>query len=461
MPTAAERLAEFAVNLRYEDLPEHVVADAKLRFMDTIGVCLLSSRMDFSQPVADMVREQGGRAEATVLGFGDRVPASQAVLVNGVLAHGSEYDDTDAGSGIHPSCTVVTTALAAAERVGAGGRATLAAAQAGYELAIRLGRAGINHYSSYHPTAIAGTFASVLVAGKLFGLDANQLANALGIAGSQAAGTWKFTEDGSWNKRLHGGWPGHCAITAALLAQRGFIGPHAIFEGERGIVNVYGGRNKSVEALTAGLGEDWVTPGTTYKVYPCCSLGQAAMDAARRLQREHRLGVDDLEQVECFIPPEASRITAEPREQKLNPQTTYQAFFSFPYCVAIALTDEVVTVDSYAAERLPDPSLKSLARRVVTTVDESLLVANGQPARVVITTRDGKRFQHQTALRGTPENPFLPPDVEAKFRQTAGRVLAGEQIEGVLTHLRDLEQLDDVRRLTGLCAPITAPAARA
>jgi 2-methylcitrate dehydratase PrpD len=455
MPTADD-IAAFAFRLRYDDVPPAVLDDVKLRFMDTLGVCLLSSQLDFARPFVDVVLEQGGRPEASLIGSGHRVPANQAALVNGSLAHGAEYDDTDASSGIHPSCFVVTSALSMGERQRVDGRALLAAAVAGYELALRLGRSGMNHHSPFHPTAIAGTFATTVVAGKLLGLDEQQIASALGIAGSQAAGSWKFLEDGSGVKRLHGGWPGHCGITAALLVERGLAGPHDIFDGPRGTLASYGSAEGDAAGLLYGLGQVWLTPGTTYKVYPCCSLCQAAMDAARALQRQHEFTADDLAHIDCFVSPEAFGIVCEPRQDKLSPKSPYQAAFSLPFCVAVALLDETVSVDSFQA-RLDDPLTLGLAERVVGVTDSGLRVADGQPARVAIKLRDGRWFERAATLRGTPENPFAATEVEAKFRENAGRGLPTDQVSAAIECLRNLELLEDVGELTALLAAAAIP----
>ena len=452
MPSAVE-LAAFARRLRYQDIPETVVTDAKLRFMDTLGVCVLSSRLEFAQPVLAVAREQGGRPEATLIGLGDCVPATQAALVNGLLAHGAEYDDTDAGSGIHPSCFTVTTALAMAERLRVDGRSMLTAAIAGYELALRLGEAGMNHQSAFHPTAISGTFAAALIAGKLLGLDEARLVSALGIAGSQAAGSWKFLDDGSGVKRLHGGWPGLSGITAALLAEHGLTGPATIFDGPRGTLATYGGAGARPDALLEGLGTEWLVPRTTYKVYPCCSLCQAAMDAARKLQRQHAFGIEDVRCIQCFVSPQAFGIVCEPRAAKLNPRTAYQAAFSLPFCMAVALLDDVVSVDSFTRARLDDMRLLELAARIGCAPDAELKVADGQPARVRIVLNDDRHLETATTLRGTPENPFAPAEVEAKFRNNARSALKEEQVSIAIDCLRRLEELQDARELARALTP--------
>jgi 2-methylcitrate dehydratase PrpD len=334
----------------------------------------------------------------------------------------------------------------------------LTAAVAGYELALRLGRAGMNHRSAFHPTAVSGTFAATAIAGKLIGLDDRQLASAFGIAGSQAAGSWKFLDDGSGIKRLHGGWPGHCGATAALLAQAGLTGPASIFDGPRGVLATYGSAGMDAAALVDRLGERWLTPDTTYKVYPCCSLCQAAMDAARHLQRQHAFEVQDIGSVECLVAPEAFRIVCQPREEKLAPLTAYQAAFSLPFCVAVALLDPAVSVASFSDSRLRDRDVIELARRVEGVPDPGLKVADGQPARVAIKLRDGRTLELAGTLRGTRDNPFTPEDIEIKFRDNARGILSSDRASENIDYLRHLDEIEDVRQLTRLLASSMASA---
>jgi 2-methylcitrate dehydratase PrpD len=245
-----------------------------------------------------------------------------------------------------------------------------------------------------------------------------------------------------------------------LLAERGLTGPHSIFDGQRGTLASYGSPGADAAGLLDGLGRVWLTPGTTYKVYPCCSLCQAAMDAARALQRQYEFAADDLVRVECFVSAEAFGIVCEPRRDKLSPKTPYQAAFSLPFCVAVALLDEVVSVESFHQERLDDSGTLGLAERVACVADSGLSVGDGQPARVAITLRDGRSFERFATLRGTPQNPFSATQVEAKFRHNADHVLPSDQLSATVDRLRNLELVENMDELTTLLAAAAVPVQR-
>jgi 2-methylcitrate dehydratase PrpD len=178
-------LARFAVGLEYRNIPPEVGENAKLRLLDTVGVCLASIGMPYAEAVRGHVEEQGGRAEARLFGSNTRLPLPLAVLYNASLAHGNDYDDTHSRSIVHPGGVVVPTALAAAEKRSRSGGQTLAAIVAGYEIATRVGMVASKgfHAQGFHPTGVCGVFGAVATAAKQFALGEDAFAHALGIAG--------------------------------------------------------------------------------------------------------------------------------------------------------------------------------------------------------------------------------------------------------------------------------------
>src|SRR3989454_2053306 len=196
--TLAERLAAFTASLSFDALPDEVVDSVRMRALDVLGIALASSRGDWAPAVVDLAGEGGG--ECTVLGTARTASIPFAILVNGTLAHGLDFDDTHAASITHASAVVVPTVLAVGESQGADGRRLVTAAVAGYEAIARLGMAapGAFHARGWHATAVCGPFAAALAAGTGAGLDGPALTAALGLAGSFASGVQEFLEDGSW-----------------------------------------------------------------------------------------------------------------------------------------------------------------------------------------------------------------------------------------------------------------------
>ena len=219
--TLAERLAGFTAALDFADLPETVVASARLRTLDILGIALAASKGETAPSVLGALEGWGATGDCTVIGTKQTAAVPLAILANGSLAHSLDFDDTHAASITHASAVVVPVALALGEAGGLDGRAVITAAVAGYESIARLGMAasGVFHARGWHATAVCGAFAAALVAGRLERLDAARLTAALGIAGSFASGVLEHLEDGSWVKRVHPGWAGHAGAVASALAR--------------------------------------------------------------------------------------------------------------------------------------------------------------------------------------------------------------------------------------------------
>jgi 2-methylcitrate dehydratase PrpD len=259
MGTAARRFARFVRDLTLEKVPAPVIETASLLALDTVGNALAAARDDFAVAALAAARRLGGVPESTLIGAGTKVAAANAVLANGTLAHGLDFDDTREDAIVHTGSVAVTTALAVGEARAASGRAVLEALIAAVEVMCRVGLAvpGQLHAHHFHPTSITGSFAAAAAAGKLLDLDEDQLVHALGICGSQAAGIIEYLTDGSWTKRLHPGWAAHAGVVATMLAASGFTGPESVLEGGHGVYEAFAGGHDpaKLDALLASLGD--------------------------------------------------------------------------------------------------------------------------------------------------------------------------------------------------------------
>ena len=449
------RLAAFAGALRFEDIPAEVVTSVRLRTLDVLGVALAASTSDFAPAIMGALDGWGTDGACTVIGTRRTAPAPLAILANGALTHGLDYDDTHAASITHASAVVLPCALALGEAGGVDGRTVTAAAVAGYEAITRLGMAasGAFHDRGWHATAVCGTFAAALTAGRVQGLDAGRLTAALGIAGSFASGVLEFLEDGSWVKRLHPGWAGHSGAVAAALAGAGFTGPASILDGRFGFYRTFLDQPPDLAPFDT-LGRQWETLRVGFKPYPCCHYNHAYLDCALDLRRRHGLRAEQVERVECRVPAGEVPIVCEPRAAKLRPRTPYDARFSLPYSVAAALVDGHVTLDTYAPERLTDAATLALAARVEHAVDPDSAFPRGFPGWVRVHLRDGRMLEARVPDgRGGPDRPLGPEAIVAKFRDNAARALPDARVEAVERAALALDALDDVRGLTALCRP--------
>src|SRR5438270_10372934 len=259
-------LARYAAALRYEDLPEAVVACARDAIIDTVAACICGAALPWSRIVIGYAERTGPGGASRILGRGSAVQAPAAALANGALAHAFELDSlTRPGAGAHPGATVLPPALAVAQQQrGVGGKALIAAFVAGNEVMIRIGRATghTNEARGFHAPGTTGPFGATVACGHLLGLDRTTMANAIGIAGSLAGGLLEFARgDGGMVKRLHLGRASEAGVLAASLAAAGFTGPRTVLEGEFGFLKVFCTEYNTAE-LTKGIGADYVTLST-------------------------------------------------------------------------------------------------------------------------------------------------------------------------------------------------------
>ena len=272
MTDISRRLADFAAGLHYEDLPAEVVERTKLLILDTAGIMVRARNDAESTPAMVRAIERLGLAtgDCAVPGDVKTYAPSAAALLNGTLAHSLDFDDTHAEASLHSSAPIVPAALAAAEMMGASGKDLIAACVAGYEVQIRLSLAlgPSDHYDrGYHPTATCGIFGAVAAAGKLLGMDADQIDSGFGIALSQSAGSMQFLADGAWTKRSHVGQAAQNGLMCAVMALEGFKGPRHAFEGKWGFLHAYAPNADHAKA-TKDLGTEWQTMRLAVKPFP-------------------------------------------------------------------------------------------------------------------------------------------------------------------------------------------------
>lgn len=451
MPTTSEVIAAFAAGLSYSDLPAGVVNKCKLHLLDLLGVALASSSMSFADQALRAALAGGGGGVASVIGNNQRLPPSWAALVNGTMAHGLDFDDTHQGSVVHVSASVVPAALAAGEAADANGERFLTALALGMESAVRIGlvAAGGFHDRGFHPTGICGTYASALAAGTLGRLDSSQLANALGLCGSMAAGSLEFLTDGSWAKRLHAGWAAHGGLIAAALAGQGFSGPRSVFEGRFGLYRSHLGESGwNLDLLIRDLGERWEMLDIALKPYPCCHYNHAFIDCASSLRDTWGLSPDSIEGIECWIEPRQMPIVCEPQATKRLPQNDYDAKFSLPYSVACMLVRGHVDVDDFTEKAIRDAEVLRLTELIVCHSQPAEDFPRRFPGRLRITLRDGRALEHhETINRGSAERPLSEDEVRAKFRRNASRRLSTGQVEELINNVFTIESAPRLDRL--------------
>ena len=451
MAYLAEQFVRFARGTAFDDLPAANVADARLRMLDIVGVCLAARR---SPEIDRMVTALTGDAEqgrATVFAFPEGLTAPTAALINGIMAHAEDYDDTHTEAVVHPSAAVVPAALAAAEEVGASGAELIRAIIFGIECSVRIGLAahGGFHVKGFHTTGIAAPFGATIAAGLLFDLTESQLVNSLGLAGSMSAGLFEFIAEGSTVKTMHTGWGAQSGLQAARLAQAGMTGPASVFEGRYGLFRAHLDDDFNAEMIGVDLGARWHHLDISFKPYPCCHFLHAVLDAFETLRRDNPFEPEDIETCTCLIPRGGVPVVGKPVQSKLNPPTGYAAKFSLPYTVAVMALDHHVGLDSYREVR-SDNRVRRLMGRIRTVEDsESATYPKSFGAAVRIRLRDGRElFHREPHQRGGPDRPMTEAEIVAKFRQNAARSVQGNMVDEIVDHVLALETLADLQPLS-------------
>jgi 2-methylcitrate dehydratase PrpD len=383
--------------------------------LDVIGLCVVARNADYVAAARAAWPERG---VATVIGQAQPMSAAGAAFVNGTAAHGEDFDDTFEGGPVHAGAVILPAVLAVAEEEGLGGQAALRGVAVGVETICRLSLVVPKavHKSGFHPTAVFGAMAAAAGVGAALALDRRQLAHALGIAGSMAAGIIEYLADGSWTKRMHPGWAAQSGLRAALLARAGFVGPRTVFEGVHGLFNGFARtRQGDWGALLEGFASDWHAASLAFKPYPCGTMIQPYVDCARRLNRRG-LAPASIAEIICEVGEGTVHRLWEPLAAKQRPANGYAGKFAAPYCIAYALMHGTLGLEAFADAKVEDDEVRALAGKVSYRIDP----ANPYPAAYtghvrVVLADGGVCEERQPHMRGGAQEPLALGEIEEKF----------------------------------------------
>ena len=456
MEPYSQGIGRFVSALKIADVPPAVVAKAKLVFLDTLGIALASSTIDFGAMVTNVARKLGGGNDSLLIGTSSRVAAANAVIANGTLAHGLDYDDTLEEAIVHTGSCAWMTALAVGEEVGASGAAVLEAAIAGTEVLCKIGLVapGTFHARGFHATAICSTFGAAAAAGKLYGLNPNQWVDALGLCGSQSSGIIEYLADGTWTKRMHPGWSAHGGVIACLLAQEGFRGPAKVFEGTHGFFNAFGGKNEYRFEKILELGKEWEIPRLTFKSYPCGSISHPYMDCALKIKQNYAPAPEQIAEVVCRTAEGPVHRLWEPLADKQKPVSSYGAKFSLPYSLAVMLTRGRAGLDEFNDETIHNTKILELAAKIRYELDPTIDYPRHFSGHVKVKMNDGKVLEeNQPHPRGGFEDPLPPAEIEGKFRANARLALSTSKVDEIMKMIDRLEEMPAIALLTEKLIP--------
>ncbi len=438
-PTRA--LAEFAVGLRYEDLPADLILNAKQCILDSLGCSIFGSDKPWTLAVSRVVEKLGQKGSASAFGMALRADPTGAALINGTAAQGFELDDCHDQSMSHYGAGVVPSVLAVAEAFGPfDGKDLILATVVGYELGTRIGNTVSPHAFTrgFHPCGLTSTFASAAAIGKLLGLDVDQFVSALGLAGSQAAGLMA-SQYGAMAKRFHSGKAAQNGILAAMSAKEGLTGVRNVLEAPYGgFCSTYAAQY-DLSYATNGLGTEFEMRHNGFKRYSSLASSQTSVDALRAIREKHNVKGEDVASV--FV--ETTEMVHRHCGWAYVPAETITAQMNLPYTAAVTLLEGNAFVDQYADHKLRDPKIIDLANRVEVVVAPDLDALGPhemRAVRVTVTTKSGEKFTHaQTYRSGHWKNPLSDETLKAKFRDLAGRRLTPEAVAEVESLVTTLE----------------------
>jgi len=411
-------LASWVSRLRYADLPPRTREVVRIVLLDTLGCGVYG----YATPWANMLLKwaragASGKGESTVWGEGTpSLRASDAALVNGTAVHAFELDDYHQAK-LHPGAVVIPAAVAIAEKRGATGEQLVTAIAAGYEVMIRTSLAlnpSAARLRGWHLTGVCGPFGAAAACASLMGLNEEQTAWALGLAGTQGSGLWAFNADGTMSKRFHAGRAAQSGVMAAELAALGFTGPTQIYEfHDGGVLKAFSDASDPAP-LTRDLGKVFHLDATSIKPYSCCGSTHSYVDAALELRRKLgtpwntkrpvRVGMAKVVDVQCGF--------------DYVPSSALNAQMSLRYVVAAALSEGQALPPQFSDEKIADPGLTGLAGQIQCEHDPAL--DKLYPARFAawVAAEDKGKWVRVDVLDplGSTANPVDAKGVVEKFR---------------------------------------------
>jgi len=449
MPNVTRSMAEWAASVTFEDLPPGVVTETKRFLMDAMGCALGGAQQHDVHIARDVLGECAGSGDATVLVTGERWDPVSASLLNALMIRVMDYNDIYwKQDPSHPS-DLIPAAMATAERAGRSGRDLLLGIALAYEFEQRLCEVsypGVREIGWHHATLTAA--ASPIAAGRMLGLDAEQMQHAIGISASRHCTTGSVTAGKlTMMKNTVDPMATQSGVIAALLAEKGYTGPEHVLDGKEGFSHVFASDWK-FDILTDGLGDSWRILQCGMKFFPTEALTHAPISATLDLVNEHELDADEVESVTIYSLARAADILADP--SKYDPRSKETADHSLPYVIAAAVADRQVTPIQFTDAKIMDERIRAQLPKVKVIADPEIeaVFPELQRVRVVIKTTDGRELEKQLDYpKGDPRNPLTNDEISGKFKVLAEGIATAEDVERMQDAINRTETYDDVREL--------------
>ncbi len=440
-----DQLIAFARELRWESIPEEVRTVAAQCLLDHMGCAVAGCREPLVDALVETLVSDDSGGAARLVGRPERCSPSTAALVNGAASHALDYDDTHLAMIGHPCAPVIPALLALANREQVSGEALLTALVCGIEFECRLsGAIGLGHYTAgFHTTGTLGSFGAAAAASHLLGLDQPAWSNAIGLAGTQAAGL--KSAFGTMAKPFHAGRAAQAGFSSALLAQAGFTAAKNVVETNQGFATTHAGQPLSPEPLAPFEGL-WLTREVLFKYHAACYLTHAAIEAAGLLRKRHDLDPEKVSAVELEVNPTLMGVC-----NIQEPATGLEGKFSLRVTTALALLAEDTSDPAlYSDAKVTEPRLVALRDRVSVNSNESLTPTQ---ARVVVESRGG-RVEAQLDS-GVPAADLVVQGerLRNKFHVLSAPYLGADRSEKLAATVHSARELTSASELVSLSCP--------
>jgi 2-methylcitrate dehydratase PrpD len=447
---ATRALIAFVAELSLDALDAEVRHYAKRHLLDTVGVMIAGAGGDVATRAEVMLTGVRPPGHVAVPGRTRRADLLDAAFLGGTAAHGIELDDGYRQGSVHPGCAVVPTLLALAQGRKTTGKALIEALVAGYETVTAIGRACHPELRQrgYHPTGAVSVLGAAMAAGKLRGLSAEALANALGLAASSAAGLFAFVGGGADIKRLHAGHAAREGLQAALLAEQGVEGPPQVLEARDGFLQTLAFGRESPRAIELPPAVPFGMTDCYIKPYPCCRHIQPAVEALIGIVTEENLCPDEVVRIDV----ETYRIAAEHAETGWDDFASAQ--LSFPFLMGLALKHRWIRLEHFAESARRDGELAAIAAKVHVTAPPAIdrLYPRLRPARVTLTTTRGNFTRQADEALGSRIVPLDDAGLKEKFSTLVAPALGSATAERLLQALWTIEESGDAGALAATMA---------
>jgi 2-methylcitrate dehydratase PrpD len=447
--TVARKLGFFISNLKYEDLPPEVVAKTKQFLLDQLACQLLGSTLEWNQPVYKFIKENKQGGPASIVNYGDRVPVDDAAFVNGTFGQGCELDDYYDRGGGHPGAASIPVGMALAYKKQVDGKNFIAAIVAGYELGWRLGLGLLPQMMrrGFHAQSVVGVFIAAATAGKILKLTPTELTNAFAIAGSHASGTMEFDQSGGEVKRMHTGLACAGGMRSAMVAGMGLTGPATIFEGERGILRIFGGECNP-DSMTQRLGLEFAIMRGAIKRFPVNASQHSPIELLTKLMAENRIEWKSVKKIQVGVNENVLMHGGSISE----PKQVVDAQFSLRFTLALRLLKGSNDLSLYMNPNLwRDPEILA-AGKIIEFCAEPTAVGDLRFAcRMRISLADGSMVEGFLPYpKGTSKNPLSEEELHEKFFSLVDGVLPKERQKLIIEKANRIELEHDLSNLSHL-----------